>query len=343
MSSQNLIGYSAQRFKSLLLEMGEKPYRGKQIYKWLYNDRLYEFAGMTNLSKELRTRLESSYVARLPELAHRAVSRDGTEKFLFRLDDGLPIEAVLIPDDDRTTVCISSQSGCAQGCTFCATGKMGFKRNLTVGEIVGQLMYLRDHCGNEVFTNVVFMGMGEPFNNFDNLLEAIGIMTDSQGLGIGARKITVSTVGLTPGIRKYTTSGAKAHLALSLHSAVQEKREKLIPTARKYPLDSLMEAVRDYTATSRQRIFIEYALFKDFNDSKEDALALVRLIQGLPCKINLLAYNEVDGLPYRSPSPEKVDWFARILYPRTPAVTVRKSRGSDIAAACGQLAAKIID
>jgi 23S rRNA (adenine2503-C2)-methyltransferase len=343
MSSRNLIGYNIKQFQGLLTEMGEKPFRGKQIYKWLYNTRQYDFAQMTDLTKQLRSQLDASCEIRLPKLAHRAVSRDGTEKFLYRLDDGSPIETVLIPEEDRTTVCLSSQSGCALGCKFCATGTMGLGRNLTVGEIVGQLMHLRDHCGEDVFTNVVFMGMGEPFNNYDNLVDALRIMSDPLALGIGAKKITVSTVGITPMILRFADSGLKAHLALSLHSAIQAKREQLIPVARKYPLEELMEAAKYYTTLRGQRIFIEYVLFRDLNDSQQDALALAKLIEGLPCKINLLAYNEVPGLPYRSPTPDKVDWFAKILYPRAPAVTVRKSRGSDIAAACGQLAAKEVD
>jgi 23S rRNA (adenine2503-C2)-methyltransferase len=219
---------------------------------------------------------------------------------------------------------------------------MGLQRNLTVGEIIGQLVYLRELYGQEAFTNVVFMGMGEPFNNYDNLVKALPIMSAPIGLGIAAKRITLSTVGITPIIRKYAESGLKAHLAVSLHSAFQEKREQIMPVARTYRLEGLMDAIRYYTTVTGRSVFFEYILFDGFNDGKEDAMALVRLVQGIPCKINLLAYNPVPGLGFVSPEPEKVDWFAKILYPRTPAVTVRKSRGQDISAACGQLVAMAV-
>jgi 23S rRNA (adenine2503-C2)-methyltransferase len=217
---------------------------------------------------------------------------------------------------------------------------MGLLRNLTVGEIVGQLVFLREMYGNDCFTNVVFMGMGEPLNNYDNLVEALRIMIDTLGLGIGHKKITVSTSGVTPKIRKLADSGLRVRLALSLHSAIQEKRAEIMPVAQTFALPKLMEAVRYYAEKTGSRVTFEYILMDGFNDTKEDVLALTKLIQGIPCKINVLAYNPVPGLPHKRPSDEKVDWFARELYPRTPAVTVRTSRGRDIDAACGQLAAR---
>jgi 23S rRNA (adenine2503-C2)-methyltransferase len=340
MSKQNLLGYTLQQMEDLLAKLGERPYRGKQLFKWLYNNRQYDFRAMTDFTKELRASLESDYEFRPPTLQVKAVSQDGTVKFLFRLDDELPVETVLIPDDERQTLCVSSQSGCALKCRFCATGTMGLKRNLSVGEIVGQLIHVRDNYGNEAFSNVVFMGMGEPFNNYDNLAEALRIMSDSLGLGIAAKKVTVSTSGITPLIRKYADSGLKAGLALSLHAAVQEKREAIMPVARTYGLDDLIAAIRYYTEKTGRRVTFEYILFDGFNDTMDDVLALTRLVQGIPCKINVLAYNPVPGLDFARPSDDKVDWFAKMLYPRTPAVTVRKSRGQDIDAACGQLAAR---
>ena len=342
MSRQNLLGYSVRQMEELFKLLGEPVYRGKQLFKWLYNNRQYDFGLMTDLTKDLRARLNESYEFRSPELQKKAESADGTIKFLFRLDDGLPVETVLIPDEERQTLCVSSQSGCALGCRFCATGTMGLKRNLTVGEIVGQLLYVRENYGNAAFSNVVFMGMGEPFNNYDALTEALRIMTDSLGLGIAAKKITVSTVGITPLIRKYADSGLKANLAVSLHAATQDKRLAIMPVARTYHLDGLTDAIRYYTRKTGRRITFEYILFDGFNDTMDDVLALACLVRGIPCKINVLAYNPVAGLDFSRPDDAKVDWFAKMLYPRTPAVTVRTSRGRDIEAACGQLAARIV-
>ncbi|MEW5795637.1 MAG: 23S rRNA (adenine(2503)-C(2))-methyltransferase RlmN [Candidatus Zixiibacteriota bacterium] len=342
MIRQNLLGNTVSQMEKIFQQMGERPYRGRQLFKWLYNNRQYDFQSMTDLSKEVRTRLLDNYEFRLPSLQMKSESKDGTVKFLFRLDDGLPVETVLIPDEDRQTLCVSSQSGCALACRFCATGTMGLKRNLSVGEIVGQLLHVRESYGADAYSNVVFMGMGEPFNNYNNLVEALRIMTSSLGLGIAARKITVSTSGITPLIRRYADSKLKANLALSLHAAFQEKREAIMPVARTYRLDKLMDAIRYYTQQTGRRVTFEYILFEGFNDTMEDVLSLTRLVQGIPCKINVLAYNPVPGLDFTRPSDEQVDWFARMLYPRTPAVTVRKSRGQDIAAACGQLAAQMI-
>lgn len=343
MSKQNLLGYTALQLEDLFLQLGEKPYRGKQLYKWLYNSQLDDFQLMTDLTKPLRDRLAVDYEIRGLNMKNRALSTDGTEKFLFELDDGRPIEAVRIPEEDRQTLCISSQSGCALACKFCATGTLGLLRNLTVGEILGQLMYLKSVHGEAAFTNVVFMGMGEPFNNYKNVIEAVRIMTDHRGMAIAGKKITVSTSGITPLIRKYADSGLKAHIAVSLHAPSQEKRVQIMPVAERYPLEGLMDAIRYYTTKTNKRVFFEYILFDGFNDSHEDAIALATLVQGIPCKINILPYNPVPGLNFTSPSPEKVDNFARILYPRTPAVTVRKRRGGDIDAACGQLAARVND
>jgi len=341
MLKQNLLGYSVSQMEALFQQLGERPYRGKQLFKWLYNNRQYDFGLMTDLTKEIRGKLSETYEFRSPTLERKAESQDGTVKFLFRLDDGALIETVLIPDEERQTLCLSSQAGCALGCHFCATGTMGLKRNLTVGEMVGQLLHVRENYSDSAFSNVVFMGMGEPFNNYDNLVDALCIMSDSLGLGIAAKKVTVSTAGITPIIRKYADSKLKANLAISLHAATQEKREALMPVARTYQLDALMDAIRYYTQKADRRVTFEYILFDGFNDTMDDVLALTRLVQGIPCKINVLAYNPVPGFSFTRPSDDKVDWFAKMLYPRTPAVTVRKSRGRDIKAACGQLAARI--
>lgn len=345
MSKTNLVGFTRAQLESLFGDLGEKPYRGRQLYKWIYQTRQWDFAAMTDLSKTLRERLETGFTIDGLTVEHHSKSIDGTEKFLFRLPDGHPVESVLIPDDerDRSTVCISSQAGCALACRFCATGTMGLIRDLTVGEIVGQLLFLRNLYGHDCFTNVVFMGMGEPLHNYNNVIESLRIMKDELGLGLGAKRITVSTSGVTPKIRKLADSGLKVRLALSLHAATQEKRLKIMPIAETFGLDKLIDAVRYYADQTRDRVTFEYVLIEGFNDGMEDVLALARLIEGIPCKINILAYNPVPGLPYKRPSDEKVDWFGRQLYPRAPAVTVRKSRGRDIEAACGQLAARKTD
>lgn len=322
--------------------MGEKAFHGRQLFKWLYKLRQYDFNMITDLSRDIRTRLDEKYDFRGLTLQQSEVSADGTTKFLFRLEDGLPVESVLIPDEEagRKTVCVSSQVGCSLGCAFCATGTMGAGRNLTVGEIVGQLIFLRDQYGDDAFTNIVLMGMGEPLLNLDNVVEAVKIISAGDGLAVSAKKVTISTAGIVPGIKQLADMKLKVRLAVSLNAAFQHKRARIMPIAKKYPLDELAEALRYYTTTTKFRVTFEYILFDGFNDGFEDVMALSRFIQGIPCKINLLAYNPIEGLDFRRPPDETVDWFAKELYPRAPAVTVRKSRGVDIDAACGQLAAR---
>ncbi len=339
----NLLGYTRSQLEELLVSLGQKPYKGRQLFAWLYKVRQYDFSLMTDLTKDIRRQLDESYNFELPKFEQESTSVDGTVKFLFRLSDGNPIETVLIPDGERTTVCISVQAGCALGCRFCATGTMGLLRDLTVGEIVGQLLALRERFGADAFTNIVMMGMGEPLNNFDNVMEAIKIINDENGLGLAAKKITISTSGITPKIRKLADMKLKVRLALSLHAATQEKRRKIMPVADTFGLEKLMEALKYYTTRTKSRVSIEYILFKGFNDRPEDIKALTRLLHGIPCKINMLAYNPVPGLDFERPSDEEVDRFARLLYPKLPAVTVRKSRGRDIDAACGQLAVRKIN
>ncbi len=336
----SLIGFDLASLTDLLRERGEPAYRARQLYAWLYKRGVESFDEMTDFSKALRAWLTSSYSTALLPVDQHARSADGTEKWLFRLPDGHPVETVLIPDGDRQTVCVSSQAGCALACRFCATGTMGLLRNLTVGEILAQLVHIRRLYGPDAFTNIVFMGMGEPLHNFDNLVASLRIITDPEAMAIGKRRVTVSTSGVTPKIRKLADSGVNVRFALSLHAATQEKRETIMPIARTFGLPNLMEAVHYYARTSGDRVLLEYIVFDGFNDTASDADALVGLIHGLPCKINLLPYNPVPGLDFKRPSDDRVDWFARQLAPRTPAVTVRRSRGRDIDAACGQLAAR---
>ncbi len=349
MSKLNLIGLPKSELETRLQDLGEKQFRGRQLFKWLYSVRQYDFELMTDLSKELRDKLSDSFeISGLKAEDHR-ISVDGTEKFLFRLDDGKPIETVVIPSEEedrrpsagsgRKTACISSQSGCAVGCFFCATGTMGLLRDLTAGEIVGQLMFLRDKYGPSAFSNVVMMGMGEPLLNFKNVIEAIRIMTDEIGLNISPKKIVLSTSGITPKIKKLAEEKVGVRLALSLHAASQQKRQVIMPIAKTFKLDNLMKAVRKYADSSRLPVTFEYILFDGFNDTNQDIEDLSRLVRGLRCKINVIAYNPVPGLEFKRPSDDKINWFGKELSQKVNAVTVRKSRGRDIEAACGQLAA----
>lgn len=342
MKKINLCGCTRDDFERVMAEVGEKPFRARQLYKWIYKNRVFDFKGMSDLRKDLRRRLQEKYHIALPQIAARQKSADGTEKFLLEMEDKNVAEMVLIADETsgRMTLCLSSQSGCPLGCTFCATGYLGFKRNLTVGEILGQPLLIRELYGDEAFDNIVFMGMGEPLLNYDAVMTAVEIMTDSLGLMIGARKITISTAGVTPGIRRLTASGSKVNLALSLNAPDDARRRKIMPVTRKYPLAGVLEAVRKWTEVRKRRVTFEYILFAEFNDGQQDALALAALVRGIPCKINLLAYNPIEGGQGRRPADDDVDRFAQTLYPRAPAVTVRRSRGRDIDAACGQLAGK---
>lgn len=340
MKKENLFGYTGEQLEQAMVDLEEKPFRGRQLFRWLYHIRQDDFGNMTNLSQSLREQLAERFEIRGLHLTKRSESIDGTIKYLYALPDARPVESVLIPDGDRRTLCISSQSGCALACQFCATGTLGLLRDLTVGEIVGQLTHIREERGEDAFTNVVFMGMGEPLNNFQTVLAAIDIMTSPDGLAMSPKRITISTSGVTPKIRKLADAGSKTGLALSLHAATQEKRRRIMPVAETFALDKLMDAIRYYVDKTGQRITFEYIVFDDFNDTPEDARQLVRLLHGIPCNVNLLAYNPVEGFPHRRPTPQKVDRFAQMLVGKIPAVTVRQSRGLDIDAACGQLAAK---
>ncbi|UCD95416.1 MAG: 23S rRNA (adenine(2503)-C(2))-methyltransferase RlmN [Candidatus Zixiibacteriota bacterium] len=340
MEKVNLFGYTLSDLEGLMLDLGQKSFKARQLFKWIYNAHERDFDRMTDLSMKLRRKLNENYAVSGLNLKETARSVDGTEKFLFELPDGKLMESVLIPDGNKRTVCISTQAGCPLGCVFCATGLIGFGRDLSVGEIIGQLLYVREVYGEDGFQNIVLMGMGEPLLNYENTLSALEIISSEIGLSFSAKRVTVSTVGIVPRIYELADSGHKVNLAVSLHAATDEKRQRIIPVAKKYQLDELMKAAGYFAGQRRKRVTFEYIVFKGFNDSEEDAIALAKLIRGIPCKINILAYNPVDDLPYGRPSDDEIDRFGKYLYPRAPAVTVRKSRGLDIDAACGQLAGK---
>lgn len=338
MNKINLLGYTPSDMEKLMVDIGEKPYKGRQLFKWLYHLDQRNFSQMTDLKQELRSYLDDRYFFALPEIDRISRSSDGTEKYLLRLSDGTPVEMVMIPEGDKRTICLSTQTGCGLGCRFCATGQIGSGRNLAVGEIIGQLLIIKDRFPDNPYTNIVFMGMGEPLLNYDNVLSAVDIIKSSIGLMLSAKKQTISTVGITPRIYDLADTDYKVNLALSLHAPTDEKRLQIMPIAKSYPLKELLDAIRYYTTQRGKRVTFEYILFKGFNDSREDAINLAKLVRRIPCKINLLAYNPVKGLPYERPTENDINEFAKTLYPLTPAVTVRKSRGGDIDAACGQLA-----
>lgn len=341
MDRVNLKGLWIEELESFLDKLGEKKYKAKQLAKWIYNKGVTDFEEMTDLSKELRRKLsEVAYIGKL-KLTRKQVSKiDQTEKFLLELFDGKRIETVLMREKNRVTVCISTQVGCALNCIFCATGKSGFERNLSAGEIVDQIIAVKGYLKeDEKVTNVVIMGMGEPLLNYENTVKAIRIIQSELGLSISAKRITLSTAGIVPGIHQLADEGLKIKLALSLNAPDDELRRKLMPITKKYPLSEVLEALKYYAKKNDIRMTFEYVLIKTVNDSEEQALKLANLIRGIPCKINLIPYNPIKECPYKKPDEETLMKFRDILYPRAPAVTLRRSKGEDIQAACGQLKA----
>jgi 23S rRNA (adenine2503-C2)-methyltransferase len=320
--------------------LNQPAFRGRQILAWIYRPGVTEFSQMTDLAKEFRAILvESAYISRFEEYMIEC-SRDGAVKFAFRLADGQVIESVLIPEEDRNTLCVSSQVGCAMGCTFCLTGTMGFKRNLSTAEIINQVCAVRDWMlehGKGTLTNIVFMGMGEPLANFKNLLDSISILTEQRGLDFSNRRITVSTCGLVPQMQQLGEQ-TDVNLAVSLHAADDAVRSSLMPINKLYPLAELVEACRTYRQKRRKRVMFEYTLLDGVNDADTNAEQLAALLRDVPCKINLLSVNSVADSAFHSPSEQRVLKFQQILRNHGFTVFIRQSRGDDISAACGQLA-----
>lgn len=345
MAKMNLANLTLAQLTEFLASLGLPPYRGNQVFAWLYRSGITDFAQMTDLSRKLRETLAELACFTWPRIAAVERSRDTTVKFGFGLQDNNYVEAVLIPEEGRNTLCVSSQVGCAMACGFCLTGSMGFQRNLTPAEIVGQAVRVRDWLldrdeGPESLNNLVFMGMGEPLANFDNLLTSLDILTEQRGLDFSERRITVSTCGLVPKIMELGRK-TKVNLAVSLHAVDDAVRSKLMPINNKYPVAELLEACRNFPMPKRKRIMFEYILIEDLNDSERDAELLAQKLKGIPCKINLLPYNESTGLPYKRSSDERIEKFQEILWAAGYTVFVRSSRGADISAACGQLAGKM--
>ena len=335
-----LIGLPEPELERLLLSLGEKSFRGRQIAGWIYTHGALDFERMTNLPASLRERLgESFQVATLVERSRRETPDRGTRKIAYGLRDGGVIESVFMTTPRRYTFCLSSQHGCGFACRFCATGRMGRGRNLSAGEIVEQAVRLRSELpeGVEDF-NVVMMGMGEPLENYDAVLSALGIMSGPQGMKVPARRITISTVGMVPQILRLADEKHRYRLAVSLHAATDELRSKLMPVNRRFPLESLLRAVHHHIDKVGGRVTFEYILIEEINDTIGDAVKLARLVGSLPCRVNLIPYNPIGPGRFRRPAPERIQRFVDYLAPRVPAVTVRYSQGVDIGAACGQLA-----
>jgi 23S rRNA (adenine2503-C2)-methyltransferase len=322
--------------------LGQPAFRGRQLLAWIYKPEISDFSEMTDLAKEFRAVLaDHAYMSSFSDPIIE-ISRDGAVKFGFTLDDGFVIESVLIPEEDRNTLCVSSQAGCAMGCRFCLTGTMGFTRNLTRAEIVNQVCTVRDWMlardkGN--LSNIVFMGMGEPLANLDNLLGSLSLLMEQRGLDFSSRRVTVSTCGLVPQMLEL---GAKTqvNLAISLHAADNATRSSLMPVNDRYPLEELLAACKSYPQKKRQRIMFEYTLLAGINDSDATAHTLAELLADIPCKINLLSMNETEDKQYTSPPHSQILRFQKILRDAGFTVFIRQSRGADISAACGQLAGK---
>jgi 23S rRNA (adenine2503-C2)-methyltransferase len=334
----NLADLERAEIEDAMAALGAPRFHGRQIFHWIHARGAADFAGMSDLPKGLRDALAARFTIDTPAVESKDVSSDGTTKFLLGLADGRRIEAVYIPDTPAQTFCISTQVGCAMACDFCLTGKMGLVRNLTAGEIAGQVRVLARETGlaGRPF-NIVLMGMGEPLHNYDATMKALRILADEQGLAIPPRRITLSTVGLVPALERLAREPLMPNLAISLHATTDALRTRLVPVNRKHGLSDLVAACQRFPLARRRRITFEYVMLAGVNDTDEDARRLVRALSGIKAKVNLLPLNEAAGIPYRRPDDARVDAFAKILADRGLTVSVRKSRGRDIRAACGQL------
>ncbi|MEJ6389868.1 23S rRNA (adenine(2503)-C(2))-methyltransferase RlmN [Gymnodinialimonas ulvae] len=349
----NLIGLTRDGLRAALIEAGtperQANMRTGQIWQWLYQKGVRDFAAMTNLSKDYRAMLAETFVAEVPEVVSKQVSADGTRKYLVRIAGGHEVEVVYIPEVDRGTLCISSQVGCTLTCSFCHTGTQKLVRNLTAGEIIGQVMLARDDLDEwtatgegsdakpRLVSNIVLMGMGEPLYNFENVRDAMKIAMDPEGISLSRRRITLSTSGVVPEIAR-TAEEIGCQLAVSFHATTDDVRDTLVPINKRWPIAELLDALRAYPkASNSERITFEYVMLKDVNDSDEDARRLVKLIKGIPAKINLIPFNEWPGAPYERSDWERIERFADIVYKAGYASPIRTPRGEDIMAACGQL------
>ena len=334
----DLAGLEPHDLEQVVVRLGGPKYHARQLFQWIHKRGVTEVALMSDLGRDLRAQLADEFEILTPRVVRTERSTDGTTKLLLELADGKQIESVFIPDTPAQTFCISSQVGCAMKCAFCLTGKMGIDRNLTAGEIAGQVRVLARELGMlDAGFNIVLMGMGEPLHNYDATMKALRILTDEHGFGMSPRRITLSTVGVLPALERLATEPVMPNLAISLHATTEDQRDMLVPINRKYGLKELLDACRRFPLKRRERITFEYVMLSGVNDTPEDARRLVRLLHGIRGKVNLLPLNEAAGIPFARPSDDRVNKFARVLADHGLTVSVRKSRGRDIRAACGQL------
>ena len=334
----DLAGLELEELEELVVGLGHKKFHARQIYNWIWKRGVSDFAGMTNLSRELRASLAEAATVSLPEVVQHQISEDGTQKFVLRLADGKQIESVFIPDTPKQTFCVSTQVGCAMGCAFCLTGKMGLIRHLSAAEIAAQVRLLAKATNllDKSF-NIVLMGMGEPLQNYDNTMKAMRMLNEKEGLDMHPKRVTLSTVGLVPQMDRLAQEELMPNLAVSLHAATEETRAAIVPPSKKYSMQDVIDACKRFPVSKRRRIMFEYVMLAGVNDSDEDARKLVKVLSGVKAKVNLLPLNAAPGIPFERPSDERINKFARILADKGLMVSVRKSRGRDIRAACGQL------
>ena len=341
----NLYGQEMEKLKKLMVEEGQKPFRAVQLYTWIYEKKATSFDEMSDISLKFREVLKEKYCLDLPKIYTKQVSSDGTIKLLLELNDGKKVECVLMRYNYGCAVCVSSQVGCNMACSFCSSGILGKQRNLAPEEMVGQILtinkLLEEEGKGQHVTHIVVMGTGEPFDNYDNVMDFVRIVNNQKGLAIGARHITVSTCGLVEGIKKYAREGLQTNLAISLHAPNNELRNQLMKVNKAYPLEVLMEAIKEYEAIANRRVTYEYLLIQDVNDSKENAEELIKLIKGTMGYVNLIPYNETNKNDYKRPSGNRIHAFLDWLIKGGVNATIRKEFGSDIDAACGQLKAKV--
>jgi 23S rRNA (adenine2503-C2)-methyltransferase len=347
----NLLDFDRAGLRAYFNEMGEKPFRADQLMKWIYQQGIADFEQMTNLNKVLRAKLIANCEVRAPEIAYQQNASDGTIKFALRLDGGQEVETVWIPDGDRATLCVSSQVGCALECTFCSTAQQGFNRNLTVSEIIGQVWRVATTIGlsndtqRRPITNVVMMGMGEPLLNLKNVIPAMSLMMDDLAFGLSKRRVTLSTSGVVPAL-DILGDKIDVALAISLHAPTNELRDEIVPVNKKYPIEVFLAGVRRYLAKSNAnqgKVTVEYVMLNGINDSTDQAHQLAKVLAETPSKINLIPFNPYPGSPYTCSSNSRIDRFAKVLMSYGFVVVVRRTRGDDIDAACGQLVGEVVD
>lgn len=348
---QNLLNFNRAGLRTFFADIGEKPFRADQLMKWIYQEGESDFDKMSNLNKNLRAKLKAQCEIRAPEISHHQQASDGTIKFAIMLDGGQEVETVWIPETDRATLCVSSQVGCALECTFCSTAQQGFNRNLSVAEIIGQVWRVATFIGlskdtsQRPITNVVMMGMGEPLLNLKNVVPAMDIMMDDFGFGLSKRRVTLSTSGVVPAL-DILGDQIDVALAISLHAPDNKLRDEIVPVNKKYPIEEFLAAVRRYLSKSKAnqgKVTVEYVMLNQINDSTEQAHQLAKVLKETPCKINLIPFNPYPGSPYTCSSNSRIDRFAKVLMSYGLTTVVRKTRGDDIDAACGQLVGDVVD